>query len=190
MPTVPTGEALISVDIEASGPSPGTGSLVSLGACLVDRPDESFYVELLPIPGLRWDEAAERVHGLSRERLAASGVEPPAAMRAFASWIEQVREGRRPVFVAFNAAFDWMFVADYFQRFLGSNPFGISALDQKAYFMAKHGVAAWSGTTKVAVRRRYPTSLPHTHHALDDAREQAELMQQLLQTDVGAAPAD
>ncbi|MBA2253746.1 MAG: 3'-5' exonuclease [Chloroflexi bacterium] len=181
MPAVPGEEVLISVDIEASGPSPGTGSLVSLGACLVERPDEAFYVEVRPIPGLPWDDATEQIHGLSREHLSRAGTDPAAAMRSFADWIEGTRDGRRPVFAAFNAAFDWMFVADYFHRFLGSNPFGISALDQKAYFMAKHDVPVWSGTVKAAVRRHYPTAMPHTHHALDDAREQAELMMRLLQ---------
>ena len=31
--------------------------------------------------------------------------------------------GRRPVFVGFNATFDWMFVADYLWRFAGRDPF-------------------------------------------------------------------
>ena len=180
MPPASREEALVSVDIEASGPSPSTGSLLAIGACLVDDPETGFYVELRPIPGSRWDEAAERIHGLSRDHLQETGVEPAEAMHAFAEWLERVTEGRVPIFVAFNAPFDWMFVADYFHRFLGRNPFGISGLDQKAYFMAKHGVRRWSETTKRAVRRRYPTAMPHSHHALEDAREQAELMRELL----------
>lgn len=180
MPAVSVEEVLVSVDVEASGPSPGTGSLVAIGACLVDDPAEGFYAELRPLPDARWDPDAERVHGLTRDYLDRVGIEPALAMHAFADWLERVRDGRTPVFVAFNAPFDWMFVADYFQRYLGKNPFGISGLDQKAYFMGKHGIERWSGTTKYAVRRRYPTAMPHSHHALEDAREQAELMRQLL----------
>lgn len=180
MPSASREESLVSVDIEASGPSPSTGSLVAIGACLVDDPATGFYVELKPVPGAPWNEAAERVHGLSRAHLDANGVDPIEAMRAFAAWLERVADGRVPVFVAFNATFDWMFVADAFQRLLGRNPFGVSGLDQKAYFMGKHGVRRWSETTKLAVRQRYPTAMPHTHHALEDAREQAELMRQLL----------
>lgn len=45
----PTKEVFISVDIEASGPIPGEYSLLSIGACMVDNPDESFYAELKPV---------------------------------------------------------------------------------------------------------------------------------------------
>jgi ribonuclease T len=186
MPDAPPTEVLVSVDIEASGPSPSTGSLLAIGACLVDDPAEGFYVEVRPDPGARWDESAEGIHGLTREHLAGAA-EPRAAMQAFADWLERVAVGRTPVFVAFNATFDWMFVADAFHRYLGRNPFGISGLDQKAYFMGKHGVARWSDTAKLAVRRRYPTGLPHSHHALEDAREQAELMRDLLAPAVEAS---
>jgi ribonuclease T len=182
MPDGPPDEVFVSVDIEASGASPSTGSLLAIGACLVDAPTEGFYVELRPEPGLPWSEPAERVHGLTRAHLA-SASEPREAMRAFADWLEVVRAGRTPVFVAFNATFDWMFVADAFHRHLGRNPFGISGLDLKAYFMGKHRVNRWSDTAKLAVRRRYPTALAHSHHALEDAREQAELMHDLLAGD-------
>ena len=174
-------EVLVSVDVEASGPAPSTSSLLAIGACLVDDPDQGFYVELRPVPGARWDDAAERIHGLTREHLLEAGLEPAAALQAFADWIERVRGGGTAVFVGFNAPFDWMFVADAFHRHLGHNPFGISGLDEKAYFMGKHGVERWSDTTKVAVRRRYPTEMSHTHNALEDAREQAELMRDLRQ---------
>jgi len=34
----PHPEVLVSVDVETSGPTPGTGSLIALGACLVVAP--------------------------------------------------------------------------------------------------------------------------------------------------------
>ena len=46
--TVPD-EAYVSVDIEASGPIPGDYSLLAIGACLVDEPDQTFYRELKPM---------------------------------------------------------------------------------------------------------------------------------------------
>ncbi len=155
--------------------------MIAFGACLVTDPEVGFYREIRPLPGMPWDSAAERVHRLTPAHLEELGLEPPQAMLDLDGWLQEVASGRHAVFVGFNAAFDWMFVADYFHRFLGTNPFGTSALDQKAYFMAKHLVPAWSATGKETVRRRYPTALPHTHHALDDAREQAELMRQLLE---------
>jgi len=173
-------EALVSVDIEASGPSPSTGSLLSIGACLVDDPSVDHYVELRPIAGLAWDAEAERVHGLDRERLMRDGLEPALAMEKFAAWIEASVADREPVFVGFNAPFDWMFVADYFWRYLGRNPFGISALDLKSYFMASASVAEWRSTRRSVVDKALALEPDHNHHALDDAKGQARLAKVLL----------
>ncbi len=175
------GECLISVDIEASGPSPSTGSLIALGACLVADPESAFYRELRPLPERPWLAAAERIHGLTAARLAEQGTEPAAAMAAFADWLADVADGARPIFVGFNAPFDWMFVADYFHRFLGHNPFGVSALDLKSLFMGRDGVTAWSETRRDLVIARHPIRRAATHNALDDAQAQAELAQRLLE---------
>jgi hypothetical protein len=77
--------------------------------------------------------------------------------------------------VGFNATFDWMWVNWYFHQFLGKNPFGISGLDIKAYYMGALGKRTWSETTKRNMEARFLSDAPHTHHALDDAREQAEV---------------
>jgi DNA polymerase III epsilon subunit-like protein len=176
-------EILISVDIEASGPTPGTGSLVAIGACLVEDVQNGIYLELKPLPGLPWSDAAEEVHRLDRARLERDGLEPAVAMERFDGWVTKAADGRRPVFVGFNAPFDWMFVADYFQRCLGRNPFGIAALDLKSYYMGRERIARWSETRRLLVEQRYPVKTPHSHNALDDARGQAELAFLLLQED-------
>jgi ribonuclease T len=173
-------EVLISVDVEASGPSPSTGSLIAVGACLVDDPGVGFYTELKPLPGVPWSDEAERIHGLARGRLDASGLEPTEAMARFAAWLDKVRAGRYPVFVGFNATFDWMFVADYCHRFLGHNPFGTSGLDIKAYYMGRTGVERWAETARGLVATRFGIDTPPSHNALEDAREQALLMSRLL----------
>ena len=100
-------------------------------------------------------------------------------MARFEQWTLRVSGGCRPVFVAFNAMFDWMFVHWYFVTYLGRDPFGISGLDIKAYAMGKHRLA-WGETVKKNVKKLYPTTQPHTHNALDDAREQATLFRQML----------
>jgi DNA polymerase III epsilon subunit-like protein len=174
------GEALVSVDIEAAGPSPSTGSLLSIGACLVEDPQVGFYIELKPIEAHGWDDHAETVHGLERERLMREGANPADAMAQFAEWLDRVTVGRQPVFVGFNAPFDWMFVADYFWLYLGRNPFGISALDLKSYFMASHDIADWGGTRRAHVDEALGVVPDHNHHALDDARGQARVAKVLL----------
>jgi inhibitor of KinA sporulation pathway (predicted exonuclease) len=101
-------------------------------------------------------------------------------MRRLADWVTHVAGAGRAVFVGFNAPFDWMFVADCLWRHLGRNPFGISALDLKSLYMGRHGVARWEETRKVNVERRLGLRFENTHHALEDARDQARLAQVLL----------
>jgi hypothetical protein len=101
-------------------------------------------------------------------------------MRELTEWISEVAAGRKPVFVGFNATFDWMFVHWYLVHFVGANPFGISGLDIKAYYMAALGKTRWSDTAKKNIEVQFRSTLPHTHNALDDAREQAELFAKLI----------
>jgi len=173
-------EVLVSVDVEASGESPSTGSLLSIGACLVDDPSVGIYLELKPVPDMPWSAEAEGVHKLTREDLGRDGLEPVEAMRRLDDWVRDTAAGRWPVFVGFNAPFDWMFVADAFWRYLGRNPFGISALDLKSLYMGSHGVTSWEQTRKVHIERRLGVRFEHTHNALEDARDQARLAQVLL----------
>jgi DNA polymerase III epsilon subunit-like protein len=167
-------DVFVSVDTEADGPIPGEYSMISLGAVVAGRPEATFYREIRPISD-RFVPEALAVSGLDREKLLREGAAPEAAMRDFAAWLKGVSPARRPVFVAFNATFDWMFVSYYFHRFTGDNPFGISGLDIKAYYMGALGKRTWADTAKRNMEKRFLSDAPHTHNALDDAREQAEI---------------
>ena len=169
----------ISVDVETAGPSPSLHSLLSIGACTVSEPRKTFYVEFKPVTDEALPEALA-ISGLSLEKLGEHGVPPAEAMARFASWLDAVTPpGERPVFVAFNAPFDWMFVNDYFHRFLGRNPFGHSALDIKALYMGSAGVS-WGETGWRSVASRYLEGRHLTHHALRDAIDQAEILERIL----------
>ena len=173
-----TAETWISVDVETSGPTPATGSLLSIGACPVDDPGEGIELLVRPDPSRPWGAQAATVHGLDRETLLRGGLAPRDAMERLASWLGRVvPAGSRPVMVALNAPFDWMFVADACWTHLGHNPFGPSALDIKALYLGRHldEIERWADTSRVRMLERYPVVLPHTHRALDDAREQAAL---------------
>jgi DNA polymerase III epsilon subunit-like protein len=102
-------------------------------------------------------------------------------MERFAAWVEEVVPAdHRPIFTAFNAAFDWMFIADYFHRHLGRNPFGYSALDVKAFAMGSAN-CSWAQTSMDALSARHLAGRRLQHHALSDAQDQAELFRHLLE---------
>ncbi|MFL7794475.1 MAG: 3'-5' exoribonuclease [Anaerolineae bacterium] len=172
-------DAYISVDVETAGPNPSLYSLLSIGACMVCDPRRTFYVELQPVND-KFLPSALSISGLSMEKLAESGLAPAEAMARFEVWAkEQVPEMQRPIFVAFNAPFDWMFVNDYFHRYIGQNPFGHSAIDIKAFFMGMAGVS-WEESAMRHIVTRYSNTRKLTHHALQDAVDQARLFQNML----------
>lgn len=175
---IPTG-TYICVDVETAGPSPGQYSLLSIGACTVFEAQSSFYIELKPVNGNIYLESLS-VSQLSIARLVQEGVEPNEAMTRFDAWIETiVPPGQKPIFVAFNAAFDWMFISHYFYTYLGRNPFGHAALDIKSYFMGLTGVH-WGETSMRKIAPNYLSKNGLDHHALQDALDQAEIFRQLL----------
>jgi ribonuclease T len=167
-------ESLISVDVETAGPNPSAYSMLSIGACLVDDPQQSFYVELKPVNQAMTTEALS-ISGLTIEHLEANGVDAKAGMQLFEDWLRTVvPDTHVPVFLGFNAAFDWMFVCDYFERFLGRNPFGHSAMDIKSYYLGMAG-GSWAETSLRFLSPRYLDGRPLSHNALGDAQDQAAL---------------
>ena len=172
-------EFFIVVDVETAGPYPHQYALLSIGSCTLNKPRESFYIELQPDREL-YDPEAMAVHQLSIAELNKKGSPPQQAMQAFSNWLKRVvPEQMTPIFTAFNAPFDWMFICDYFYRYLGTNPFGYKALDIKAYYMGlKH--LAWQQTSHAAISRQYGSSQTFSHHALEDAIQEASLFARIL----------
>lgn len=174
-----TVERYVSVDVETAGPIPGEYSLLSIGACVVGEPETAFSCQLKPISQKVVPEALE-VTGLSLEELKRSGLEPAQAMEAFNRWVGEVSAGAVPVFVGLNAPFDWSFINYYFHRFLGSNPFGFSALDLKSLYMGATG-CSWEDTKSSRMARELRPTQRGDHDALNDARAQAELFDLIMQ---------
>ncbi|HKZ43754.1 MAG TPA: 3'-5' exonuclease [Anaerolineales bacterium] len=180
MQTAPeTIKSYISIDVETSGPNPGQYSMLSIGACTLTEPRQTFYIELKPDKaGFRQDALA--ISGLSMETLANDGTPPKESMQKLADWLKEViPEEERPLFVAFNAPFDWMFINDYFMRYLGFNPFGHAALDIKSYFMGQEKVK-WSQTSMRYISDHLDGNGPLSHNALQDAIDQAKLFEKML----------
>jgi DNA polymerase III epsilon subunit-like protein len=178
-PTFPV-EVFVSVDVETAGPNPSRYSLLAIGACLVSDPRRGFYTELKPVTQIA-DPQAMAVHSLSLDELMLRAQPPAEALSDFEKWLaREIEPGQQPILVAFNAPFDWMFLNDYFLRFLGRNPFGHSAIDIKSFYMGLTGVP-WSQTSMRYLAPRYLHERALSHHALSDARDQAELFAKLLQ---------
>jgi len=167
-----------SVDIESSGPVPGKYSMLSFGACVVGTSDTSYYAELQPISDNYVVEAL-KVSRFDLSKLKRDGIDPGRAMTDFRQWVQKTAGHHRPVFVGFNACYDWQFINWYFERFAKDNPFGFAGLDIKSYYMGLSGVS-WSKTTSSQLPEVYRPDVPQTHNALDDAIAQASIFQKML----------
>ena len=174
-------ELYISVDIETTGPTPGKYSMFEIGAVCVDSPDYDFHAHVAPLNNAYNPEALAAT-GTSIETLRGRGDKPRVAMGQFARWIERPANfhGWRPVFVANNAPFDWMFVAWYFEKFGIKNPFGHSALDMKAYFMGMTGSTWEEATLKRMAEYTGVQFEKLPHRALEDAVIQGKIFSKLL----------
>lgn len=182
----------VSVDVEADGPIPGPYSMLSLGAAVAgvqdaggfraaDPEERTFYRELRPISEEFVPEALA-VSGLDRDRLGAEGAEPVRAMREFTDWVREAAAGTgaQPVMCGYPASYDWTFLYWYLIRFSGSSPFGHSGcLDMKTLYAVKAGLPL-RAVAKGTMPRELLSRRRHTHHALDDAIEQAELFAGLM----------
>ena len=172
-------ETYISVDVETAGPNPSNYSLLTIGACTIGKNPHTFYVELKPVNN-KMTRESYAIHRLSLKRLAERGFAPKEAMASFERWLKaELPEGQNPVFVSYNAPFDWMFVNDYFHRYLKRNPFGYAALDLKAFYMGMSG-SLWKETGLREIISQYLGDRQLTHHALRDALDQAEIFMKLL----------
>jgi hypothetical protein len=171
-------EIYVSTDVETDGPIPGPHSMLSFGsaAYLADKTLVStFEANLETLEGatghpetMNWWKSQPAAWNECRRDLR----DPADAMRGYIAWLEDLPG--KPVFVAYPAGFDFLFVYWYLIRFVGRSPFSHSALDVKTLAMAllKKG---YRDATKRNMPRRWFDDLPHTHKALDDAIEQGAL---------------
>lgn len=168
---------MVSVDAETAGPNPADYGLLTIGACTLSKPRQTFYVELKPV-SLNAEPGAMAVHHLDLKRLEKDGLAPADALTNFSDWLRAtISDERGPLFLGFNSPFDWMFLNDYFHRYLGFNPFGHSSLDIKSFVMGFKRVP-WAETSM-----RWLTDKPLRHNALEDAVDQAELFINLLESE-------
>ena len=185
-------DVYFSADIETDGPIPGPYSMLSFGLVVAgrfdgrsfERPktyDSTFYAELRPISE-RWEPEAMQVNGLDRDRLLREGRSPAEAMSEASTWIRKTADGGRPVLVAYPLSFDWSWLYWYFVSFAtDGSPFEHSrCFDIKtAYAVKAHLPMSQAGRSKLPEALK--SHRPHSHNALDDAIEQAEIFANIFE---------
>ncbi len=172
-----------SVDIETDGPIPGQNSMLSFGAAAYSSDGnllETFTANLKTLPLAVADPSTTEFWNQNKKAFDETRKEiqdPKTAILNFSKWVSKFPG--KPVFVAYPATFDFMFVYWYLIHFTGSSPFSFSALDIKSYFMGMS-----KGNFKNSTKRNMPgkwfPKAKHSHIALEDALEQGELFMNMF----------
>ena len=176
-------EVFVSTDVEADGPIPGVYSMLSFAsaAYLSDKTlVATFSTNLETLPGASMHPetmAWWKLHPEAWKACRQDAQKPEVAMRKYSEWLRALPG--KPVFVAYPAAYDFMFVYWYLIRFAGESSFSHSALDIKTFAMA-----LLRRPYRESIKRNMPPHwfdrLPHSHRALDDAIEQGALFCNML----------
>lgn len=179
-------DVYFSADVETDGPIPGPFSILSFALVLAGtfdgerfvRPRNyhcAFYSELRPISD-EYEVEALRVNGLDRNRLIGEGKSPEVAMREASDWVRKIAGKGRPVLVAYPVSFDWSWLYWYFVRFAkDGSPFKHSRCFDIKTAIAVKGHIPISEASRTNLSPTLRSSQTHTHNALDDAAEQAEI---------------
>ncbi len=185
-------DVYFSADVETDGPIPGPFSILSFGLVYAgtfdgrqfERPtayEKTFYRELKPI-STTFEPEALAVNGLDRDRLSREGAEPERAMSQAYEWVDSLARDGRPVLVAYPLSFDWAWLYWYFIRFSAEgSPFNHSqCFDIKTAFAIKAAIPIVEAR-RATIVASLNSHRVHTHNAVDDAIEQAEIFANLFE---------
>jgi Exonuclease len=187
-------DVYFSADVETDGPIPGPFSILSFALVFAGtfdgenfvRPRNyrcAFYSELRPISN-GFDPEALRVNGLDRNRLIDEGKSPEVAMGEASDWVSKIAGQGRPVLVAYPLSFDWSWLYWYFVRFAkDGSPFRHSQCFDIKTAIAVKGHLPIAEASRQKLSAFLQSNRPHTHNALDDAAEQAEIFANVFEWD-------
>ena len=159
------------VDVEASGPIPNKYSMISFAAVkIVDGLKDTFYSDIIKPISHNYIPEIMDLLGIDHNQAILEGKLPKDVMKEFDKWIEKTTLGH-PIFVSDNNGFDWQFINYYFHMYLDRNPFGWSSRRIGDIVCGIKGDAYY--------RWKHLRNTKHTHHPLDDAMGNAEVMLKL-----------
>lgn len=172
-------ELYFSTDIETDGPIPGPNSMLSFGVVALTADGKelgSFEANLETLPDatpdpstMDWWKTQPQAWAACRKNLK----DPEDTFKRFVSWVQEMC-GREyaPVMVCMPSGFDFLFMYWYMIKFAGRSPFSFSCVDMRTYVMATRKTGYKKTSKKFWPNRWFPKNMPHTHVAIDDAREQ------------------
>lgn len=185
----------ISLDVETSGINPNETALLSIGAATGKPGDSSyseFYIEIQPPEGLRIEDGAMRINGLSIEKLKAEGVPEKEALEKFIQWVKNHEDW---TVLGQNPSFDLGFIRAACTRNGLRTPFPVRSIDLHSLAIS---VMAAKGGYPIKPSYHDPSGY-HTcseldtileyvginkrngaHNALDDAKLTLEAWQRLV----------
>jgi hypothetical protein len=182
-------EIYVSTDVETDGPIPGPHSMLSFGSAAY-RADKTllgvFSANLDLLPGASGDPKVMAWWGEHPAAWAECRKEPQppeTALRSYYEWLKALPG--QPVFVAYPATFDFMFIYWYLIRFVGESPFAHRGLDLRTYGMAMLKKGFYE-SGKRQFPHRWFDEHPHTHTAIEDAIEQGALFVNMLAENLGS----
>jgi len=178
----------ISVDIEHTGASGNeSGSIVSLGACVVWKIDNAFYTELKPINnwfntqalkvgaknllclGEKLNRSPEEIMSILKIRW----TEPEEALKEYWLWLNGLKQS--PIEAAAPIKFDGWLMAEYHRLCNKKNPLWHSWEDINS-------LLRWFvNDTSVGIKKLWIRDWDLPHNALRDAQIQAIEMEVVLQ---------
>ena len=183
-------------DIEADGPIPGPHSMMSLGAVAVNKVGNifgEFEINFLPLkkakPHSKTMEWFNKNAPKALMYCKINQVEPQEGMKRFGNWLLTLPMPR--VMAAHPAPLDFMWINWYIQTYLKDEleepPFTKPFFDNKgqgAFDIKSYAAAVLKKDFTNLHRDTYTKDLhdntKHTHKAIDDAREYAQLLIKLL----------
>jgi DNA polymerase III alpha subunit (gram-positive type) len=176
-------EIYVSVDIEADGPIPGPHSMLSIGAvaysaegtCMGEyTANLETLADAVPHPKMQawWQKFPD-----AWETCRKNPRPPQEVMEEFADWVEALPG--MPIFVAWPATWDFMWIYWYLIRFSSRRPFSEHGIDIRSYAMGMRK-REFGQCAKSYLPQRWFPEQQHTHVALEDAKEQGQIFINML----------
>lgn len=171
-------EVFFSTDIEADGPYPGDFSMLSFASVAYAEDGTvlgAFETNLAPLVGAGQNPdtmtnfwAKEPV---AWEYCTRNPQLSEVAMNKYVEWVDSI-PGDLKTMVCMPAGFDFLFMYWYMKKFAGRSPFSFSCIDTKSYVCGFRKKPYRHSSKRSWPKRWFVKDLPHTHRAIDDAREQ------------------